>query len=340
MSKQHKIIVAGCGGMSQAWIADAIARPNAHIVGLVDIYEDTARKAAERHQLDVPIFTSLSDALAATDANLVFDVTIPASHYDIVTTALGAGVNVLGEKPIAETLKDAESIVQMSQQTGKRYAVMQNRRFNRHIRALRDLVQSGQIGSIGSIHANFFLGPHFGGFRDEMDSPLIVDMAIHTFDQARFITGADPISVYCHEYNPPSSWYKGNASAICIFEMSNGIVFSYNGSWSAEGLGTSWESEWRVNGSKGSAAWDGHNVPIAEIVDEEAEAGFFNPLKRVEVPVLYDGREGHEGCFDEMFASLEENRLAETDCSDNIKSMKMVFAAVESARTGQKVNLS
>ena len=36
-----------------------------------------------------------------------------------------------------------------------------------------------------------------------MDSPLVLDMAIHTFDQARFITGANPISVYCHEFNPP-----------------------------------------------------------------------------------------------------------------------------------------
>lgn len=340
MSNQHKIIVAGCGGMSQAWIADAIARPNAEIVGLVDLYEATARKAAEQHKLDVPIFTTLSEALASTDANLVFDVTIPASHYDIVSTALQAGVNVFGEKPIAETLEEAESIVRMSEQTGKRYTVMQNRRFNKHIRALRDVVQSGQIGTIGSIHANFFLGPHFGGFRDEMDSPLIIDMAIHTFDQARFITGADPISVYCHEYNPSGSWYKGNASAICIFEMSNGIVFSYNGSWSAEGMGTSWESEWRVNGSKGTATWDGMNIPRAEAVDEAAEKDFFNQMKQLDVPVLYKGREGHEGCFDEMFASIEQNRRAETDCTDNIKSMKMVFAAVESARTGQKVNLS
>lgn len=89
-----------------------------------------------------------------------------------------------------------------------------------------------------------------------MDHPLIVDMAIHTFDQARFISGTDPISVYCHEYNPPGSWYKGNAAAICIFEMSDGSVFTYRGSWAAEGQNTSWESAWRVTGSEGTALWD------------------------------------------------------------------------------------
>ncbi|MFB9278317.1 Gfo/Idh/MocA family protein [Cohnella cellulosilytica] len=339
MVKSHKIIVAGCGGMSQAWIADAVARENAEIVALVDLFENTAKAAAERHGLTVPIFADLEAALAATDANLVFDVTIPASHKQIVTTALRAGVHVLGEKPMAESLADAEEIVRVSEETGRRYAVMQNRRYMKPIRAYRDLVRSGKLGDIGSIHADFFLGPHFGGFRDAMDSPLIVDMAIHTFDQARFITGADPVSVYCHEYNPPGSWYKGDASAVCIFEMDNGIVFSYNGSWCAEGLNTSWEADWRVTGSKGSAVWDGTNLPVGEAVDETEIGGFMNAFKRLDVPAAYEGRSGHDGCLDEMFASLEEDRPAETDCRDNIKSMKMVFGAVESARTGKKVML-
>jgi predicted dehydrogenase len=94
-------------------------------------------------------------------------------------------------------------------------SVMQNHRYLKKIHT---------IGTVGSVHADFFLVPHFGGFRDLMDSPLILDMAIHTFDQARLITEANPVSVYCHEFNPPGSWYKGNASVICIFEMSDGVM--------------------------------------------------------------------------------------------------------------------
>ena len=61
--------------------------------------------------------------------------------------------------------------------------------------------------------ADFFIGAHFGGFRDEMAHVLLLDMAIHTFDQARKILGADPVSVYCHEFNPAGSWYAGASSA-------------------------------------------------------------------------------------------------------------------------------
>ena len=159
-----------------------------------------------------------------TDANLVFDVTIPASHKMIVTTAMQAGCNVMGEKPMAETYADAEEIVELSKQTGKRYAVMQNRRYLSKF-GLTLMSSAEEIG-YSDDKCGFLIGAHFGGFRDPMDNPLIVDMAIHTFDQARFITGADPVSVYCHEYNPPGSWYKGNASAIAIFEMSDGSVFT------------------------------------------------------------------------------------------------------------------
>src|SRR5207248_2903614 len=118
------------------------------------------------------------------------------------------------------------------------------------------------------LNADFYIGAHFGGFRDEMESPLLLDMAIHTFDAARFASGADPVSVYAEEFNPSWSWYGGNCSATAIFEMTGGLRFTYRGSWCAEGLPTSWESEWRAVGAKGSATWNGESSPLAEVVAE------------------------------------------------------------------------
>jgi len=340
-SPKHRIVVAGCGGMSNQWM-DYVQqrRSDAEIAGLVDIRLESAQAMAAKRGLDVPCFTSLKEALAETGANLVFDVTIPAAHREVVTTALEAGCNVLGEKPMAETMEDALAVLAAAERTGKRYAVMQNRRYLKQIRAFRSLLERGTIGELGSIHADFFLGPHFGGFRDLMDHPLILDMAIHTFDQARMIAGADAVSVYCHEYNPPGSWYKGNASAVCIFELEGGAVFTYRGSWCAEGFSTSWEADWRVTGSRGTARWDGASMPSAEIVADPEGNDFFRKHRTVQAEDVWTGAEGHWGCLDEMFAALEEDRPAETDASDNIRSMAMVFGAIESARTGRKVRLA
>ncbi|WP_101845528.1 Gfo/Idh/MocA family protein [Halobacillus sp. Marseille-P3879] len=335
--KNHKIILAGCGTMAHTWLDYASNRNSAEIVGFVDVNAATAKALAERRSLQVPVFTDLSDALDQTDASLVFDVTIPAAHKQVVTTALERGCHVFGEKPMAESLKDAREVVKTAQRTGLNYFVMQNRRYQKEIRAFKQLLATQTIGQVGSIHADFFLGPHFGGFREAMESPLIMDMAIHTFDQARFLTGADAVSVYCHEYNPPGSWYEGNSSAVCIFEMSDGSVFTYRGSWSAVGHSTSWESDWRVTGSKGTARWNGSDNPVCEVIDKSRDHGFMDHVKVIEPASTWPGQEGHFGCLDEMFSALEEERLAETDCQDNFKSMSMVFKAMESAGSGKKI---
>jgi len=337
--KPFKIAVAGCGSMANTWIRYALERQDAEIVALVDISEENARAAAQRYRLGCGIYREIDESIRISGANLVFDVTIPEAHHSMVTTAVKMGCHVMGEKPMACSMEEARDMVAAAERYGRMYAVMQNRRYLKQIRAFRELIVSGTIGKVGFVCADFFLGPHFGGFRDIMESPLILDMAIHTFDQARFIVNADPVSVYCHEFNPPGSWYKGNAAAVCIFEFSDGSVFCYRGSWCAQGAPTSWESSWRVTGSRGTAIWDGINPPYCEVVLPGQEEKFIYDAERVESSYTWDGREGHEGCLDEMFNALLQGRKAETDCTDNIKSMAMVFGALESAKTGQKIML-
>jgi len=336
--QQYRIIIAGCGGMSHVWVQAALKRKDAIIVALVDVYPENARKLKEEYTLNCEIYTGLEPAIKDTNANLVMDVTIPDSHFDISTTAMRHGCNVFGEKPMAANLEQAKEIIRVSEATGRTLSVMQNRRYDANIRALREMIQSGTIGKPGMVNADFFLGPHFGGFREMMDSPLIIDMAIHTFDQARFILGADPVSVYCHEFNPTGSWYQGNAAAICIYEMSDGSVFCYRGSWCAEGASTSWESDWRITGEKGTAMWDGLGTPFAEVVAPKAYTGEFQrEMVRIDAPLTWTGQSGHAGCLDEMFLSIAQGRPAETDCRDNIHSLEMVMGAIQSARSGQKV---
>ena len=337
--KKYKVAIAGCGGMANEWVKYALSRDDVEITALADIKEASAIAMAENHKLTCGIYSDIREAIQSTGANLVFDITVPESHKDIVIPAFELGCDVLGEKPMASSFDEAKEMVAASKKYGRFYAVMQNRRYLKKIRAFRELIKSGTIGQPGFICADFFVGPHFGGFRDLMESPLVLDMAIHTFDQARFISGADPVSVYCHEFNPAGSWYKGNAAAICIFEFSDGSVFCYRGSWCAEGMPTSWEASWRVTGSKGTAVWDGVNNSYCEVAVQKDEPVFFREVQKIEAVDSWGGSEGHSGCFDEMFTALSEGRKAETDCGDNIKSVAMVFGAIKSAREGKKVNI-
>jgi len=340
----YKIIVAGCGMMAGKWIEIAQERADCEITALVDINTDTANARKKEYNLNANVYSNIATALDNVDSNLVFDITTPDAHFDVVTRSLKAGCHVFGEKPMSDKLELAEKMVECSNETKKEYFVMQNRRYLPKLYALRKFLHAKQIGNIGQLSANFQLDPHFGGFREEMESPLIADMAIHTFDTARFITGKNAVSVYCHEFNPSWSWYKGNASAVCIFEMEDGSVFDYRGSWCANGLNTSWESEWRVACATGAAFWDGADNLYYDLTAEgEAKTGISggNEITDAIKHIAAEPQEleGHDACVKEMFDALKSGTRPQTDCRDNINSIRMVYKAIESAKTKKIVTL-
>jgi predicted dehydrogenase len=172
---------------------------------------------------------------------------------------------------------------------------------------------------------------------------LLLDMAIHTFDAARLITGADPTSVYCHEWNPAGSWYDHDASAVAVFEMQdadqNGIVYTYRGSWCSEGLNTTWECDWRIIGETGSVTWDGAEHFEAQVVTETGE--FRSKLADVAVPDWPDPdmARGHAGVIEAFFEAIQSGATPETICTDNVKSLAMVFGAIESADIQERVKI-
>lgn len=338
--KKFKILQVGCGGISDAWLGTYSEREDVEVVGLVDLNLENATDKKIKYRLECDVYDDFEKAIKITKPDIVIDNTIPEVHHKVVITALNNGCDVFGEKPLADTIENAIEMVQKANDTKKSYFVMQNRRFLKDISSFREIIKENKIGKLGFLSALFYLGPHFGGFRDIMDSPLILDMAIHTFDQARFISDCDPISVYCHEFNPAGSWYKGNASAVCIFEMTDNVVFTYNGSWCAVGNQTSWESEWRAMGSKGAAVWDGKNPPWYELNNVNTNKACISEIIKVKPEYKWDKNEGHVGCIDDMINALKEKTPAQTDCNDNIKSLAMVMAAIKSSKEQRKVYIS
>jgi predicted dehydrogenase len=340
MEKTLKVVIVGCGSISGVWLKQASEIPGLEIVGLVDLLEDMARnQAAEFGIHQAMVGSDLAAMLEATRPDMVFDCTVPEAHATVTLESLQRGCHVLGEKPMADSMDNARRMVAAAQSAGKIYAVIQNRRYQPEIRQLRQLVASGALGPLTTVNSDFYIGAHFGGFREQMQHVLLLDMAIHTFDAARFLTGADPISVYCKEWNPPGSWYAHGASAVAIFELSGGLIYTYRGSWCAEGLPTRWESEWRLVGQQGSARWDGGAGLAAEVVAQAA--GFISEYLPVSIPPNNQPEKtgGHAGLIREFVDCVRSGKTPETIGSDNIKSLAMVYGAIESAQLGKPVKI-
>jgi predicted dehydrogenase len=238
-------------------------------------------------------------------------------------------------------MAEARAIVSAARQAGLIHAVVQNRRFLAAIRRIRSFVDSGAIGRLTAINCDFFLGPHFGGFREAMGHVLLIDMAIHTFDAARAMTGHEAQRVYCREWNPANSWFRGGASAVAIFDMSDGAVFTYRGSWCADGMMTSWEGAWRIVGERGTFCWDGFDHLNAEVVVEGERNGLFSKTAVAQVPPLQPESAvgGHLGVMRQFIGAVRGGPPPETAGSENLKSLAMVFGAIQSAETGLPVDI-
>ncbi|TGQ69677.1 Gfo/Idh/MocA family oxidoreductase [Mesorhizobium sp. M00.F.Ca.ET.186.01.1.1] len=336
------VVLVGCGAMSKAWL-DAVRQIDGlAIVGLVDL--DAERAKARAHEYDLTgavIGTSLDAVLDQTRPDAVFDVVVPAARRDVAFAAFAHNCHLLTEKPLADSPENARAIVEAARRAGRIHAVVQNRRYVANVRRIRRFLDSGAIGNPTSIHADFFVAPHFGGFREEMAHVLLLDMAIHTFDAARYMAGGEPAAVFCQEWEPASSWYRQGSSASAVFDFGGGKVFTYAGSWCAAGFRTSWESAWRIVAERGSLIWDGHDALTAEAVVPGRD-GLFDKTQPIEVPSLdpADRVDGHLGIIRDFMHAVETGTEPETRGTDNIKSLAMVFGAIESAETGQRVAIT
>lgn len=318
-----RVVAVGAGAMGRAWLQVVEASPEAQLVGIVDLDLAAARDAAVGlARPDLPVGSDVVEVARGANAQAVLDVTVPAAHHPITTAALFAGLPVLGEKPVADTLAGACSLAAAAELTGQLFMVSQSRRWNPHVAALRGLVED--LGEVGTIGTEFFRAPRFGGFRDEMVHPLLVDMAIHPFDTARFLLDADPVSVHCDAYNPPWSWYAGAANAAAIFEMEGGARYVFNGSWCAPGAETSWNGTWRISGERGTARWDGESAPT---LDGEAAA-----TSRPTSPYS-----DIAGALQVFCDALRTGVAPMGEVHENLMSLAMVEAAVASAETGETV---
>lgn len=319
-----RVVVVGAGGMGRAWLRTVEESPLVELAGIVDLDLDAARAAAAAlGRPGLPVGAGTAELASDVGAQAVINVTVPAAHHPVTTEALAAGLPVLGEKPVASTVAQGLSLAAAAELHGQLFMVSQSRRYNRHLFEARRL--SSSLGRVGIVSAEFFKAPRFGGFRDAMDHPLLLDMAIHQFDMARFLLDADPVSVFCEEYNPSWSWYRGDAGATAVFEMTGGERFVFSGSWCSPGQETSWNAAWRISGEHGTVLWDGDNHPVSSLA---SEAG----------PGEDPGQE-IAGSLRDFVAAVRTGRTPMGKVHQNIMSLAMVEAAILSAATGSRVSV-
>lgn len=323
-----RAVLVGAGGMGRWWAVTIAASPDVTLAAWVDLVPDAVDAAiAELGLAPTVVAASLGDALARVEADVVIDAAVPEAHHDVTVEALDRGLAVLGEKPLAATMAEARAMVAAADRTGRLFMVSQSRRYDAGLERFRAALAA--VGPLALLRTDFWMAARDGGFRHRMADPLLVDMAIHAFDAARYLTGADPVTVWCDSFNPGWSWFDGDATAVASFELADGARYLYSGSWCADGPATSWNGAWFGFGPGGQVRWDGeHGV----------EAGGADGS--LAVPELVEQPEGPAGSLADFVTALRTGRTPMGEGHDNLVSLAMVHAAVASSRRRAPVALA
>ena len=334
----HRIIQVGVGGYGRRWLTTVAACNRAEYAALVDINAQHLAAARERTGVsESAAFSYVEDALAAVEADALLCIVPPAHHEAVIKAGLEAGLHVLSEKPIAHTIDSAHSILRTAQNTDRVFMISQKARFHPWVRKFREIVNGGELGRMSHV-THYFRAPYYswGEFRHKMEHPLFIEMSIHHFDLLRASLGSNPVTAWANSWNTPYSTFTGDITGLAHFTMENGLPVTYHGDAIASGDMTDWYGEIRAIGETGTLTMI---FPDLYIARKGADHGN-RTAPRENVMTVTSPQEGQLAAFDEFLTAIEKGRLPESVGIENLKSLAMVFAAIDSSQDGTVKQIS
>lgn len=198
---KKKVVVVGYGGMG-GWHTEHLLKSDvAELKGIYDIKEERSELARSR---GIYAYPSLEAVLSDSEVDLITIATPNECHKPIAIQALGAGKNVISEKPVTLSCPDLQDMIDASVKAGKIFSVHQNRRWDVDFLAMKKIYDENIIGEVFSIesriHGSRGIPSDWRGEK-EHGGGMLYDWGIHLIDQILQIIKDDIKTIYCRFEN-------------------------------------------------------------------------------------------------------------------------------------------
>jgi len=290
--------------------------------------------------LNVPpeyCFTEPADAFEKRSADFVIIATPTPLHERLLELTLTWDFNVLIEAPLTDSMESALRIYANVKRHRRKVAVASPQRYDQDKQTLLRLVQSNRFGRLNYLVARYTennrRSPTWGRSRHEMDNPLLIEAACQHLDVFRAIAGANARTVFTASWNPPWGEYRGDSTALVTLEMENGVHCFYEGAKANGASLNDWNNEYfRAECEQAAIELDRRQVRILR------NPAFEEP-KIEQVNLLTQPTWGSVWLTQMFCESLREGTKQPNTLKDHVRCMTMIFAAIESARTGKIVDV-
>lgn len=346
--KTKRIIHVGVGAFGRRWCSEFlsanIADATVEVVALVDSDQDALELG--RKLLGLPeacCYTNAEAAFAATEADFCTIVVPPAFHEAVIDVALAHEVDILCEKPIADTMDASVRIAEKVRQAGRKMAVTMSHRFDQDKTTLRTVIRSGQLGRVNTVSCRYMadLRKHMAWgaiFRHTMLDPLLIEGAVHHLDLIADLAGAPCQTLFATTWKPDWAEYAGDTDGIVSMVFGNGVRGIYEGSSSAAVGMNDWTREYiRVECEEGTVILNNREVEVfqrQDLMRQRSREGQGQKLQLITQPKWLN-----TWLIEKFCAWLDGGPAMETEVSTNVQASALIFAAIESQRTGNAVQV-
>lgn len=334
--------VIGCGMIANSHAQAIQATTAARLIGVTDSME--ASRSAFAVKYGVRDFASVEEMLSCPEIQAVCICTPSGLHAPLAIKAAEAGKNVVVEKPMAISLKEADDLIGACARGKVKVEVISQLRFSPAVRALKAAVDGGRLGRLlsGDIYMKYFRSQEYydkGGWRGTwaMDGGgALMNQGIHGIDLLQYVMG--PVrSVFGHA--------RTLARRIEVEDTAAGIVEFQNGAIGVIQAATSvipgFPRRLEVHGEKGSIvlqedsvlSWDveGERPPEGVPIGPSQGAAFRDPTAV--------GSEGHKRQIMDLIEAVRTGRRPFIDAEEGRKPIQIILALYESSRTRREVRL-
>ena len=182
-----RVAIVGCGEWGPNHIRNFAALHNAQLVAVVDSRAERLERAAAIVP-GVAVFHRATDMLAAVRPDVVVVATPTETHTALVRESLEAGAHVLCEKPLCANARDAEALLRLADERGRRLAVGHVFLFNHGILKLKQILDRRQLGRLMYLSSR---RTNLGPIRRDVNA--VLDLASHDVAIFNFLIGAVPL---------------------------------------------------------------------------------------------------------------------------------------------------
>jgi myo-inositol 2-dehydrogenase/D-chiro-inositol 1-dehydrogenase len=329
-----RLAVIGVGRIGRMH-ADMLARqvPGAALAMVHDADKESARAVAET--LDVPAAANLDELLGAADVDAVAICTSTDTHAELIVAAAEAGKAIFCEKPVSLELAEMDRALGAVEAAGVPFQIGFNRRFDAAHAAVADAVAGGRIGEphLARISSRDPAPPPLSYVR--VSGGLFLDMTIHDFDMARFVTGSEVVEVYARgavRVDPAVGEAGDVDTAVIALEHENGCLTTIDNSRQAV---YGFDQRVEVFGSAGMATSEN---PLAHTAILRTKDGTTAPT----LPYFYLERyvPSYLAEWTAFVEAVSEGRTPPVTVADARAPLVIGLAAWRSVREGRPVKIA